>query len=169
MLENTPPRHGYAATLPPHADALVLVHENPGITPEGVAARLGIGVHEGHSRINTLVRVGYVQNMNMDGGDFFRPSRAGRAAADEVIRADDEFWILAPRVAHIGPEELVELRAQRDRLVSGNPCPVPSCSGKRFVSPRIDLEWVCLTCGLLELCGAEALTAQFEMLRRTPR
>lgn len=168
MPENTPPRDGYAATLPPHPDVLVLVHKNPGITPDGVAAQLGIGVHEAHSRITALVRVGYVRHLNIDGGDLFRPTHAGRAVAEEVIQADADFWILAPRVADIGSEELAELRAQRDRLVSGKPCPVPSCSGTTFVSPRIDLEWACLTCGLLEPCGTEALTARFEMLRRPP-
>ena len=169
MLENTSPRDSYAATLPPHPDVLVLVHESRGITPEGVAGRLGIGVHEAHSRINTLVHVGYVRNMNVDGGDLFRTIRTGRVVAEEVIRTDNEFWELCPPYPSIGPDELAELRAERDRLVSGKPCPVPSCSGKRFMAPPIDLEWVCLTCGILQLCETETLAARFEMLRRTPR
>lgn len=163
MLDNTPSRHA------PHPDVLVLIHENPGITPAAVADRLGIGVHEARTRIEALVRVEYVRHLNADGGDLFRTIRTGRVVAEEVIRTDNQFWELCPPYPTIGPAELAELRAERDHLVSGEACPVPSCSGRRFTAPRIDLEWVCLTCGILECCGTETLTTRSEMLRRTTR
>ena len=157
MPENTPRRHGDATTLPPHPDVLVLVYQNRGVTPEQIAARLGVAAHEARSRIDALLRVGYVRNVDIPGSDHFETSRTGGVVAEEVIRADNEFWVLRPPYAFIGPRELAELRADPDHLVSKEPCPVPSCSGRRLMAPRIDLEWVCPTCGILEPSGEVVL------------
>ena len=151
-------RPGGPAT-PPHPDVLLLVYEKPMTTVEDVAARLGIGVHEAQSKIATLVRIGYVRNMDIDGGDFFRTRRAGSRVAEEVVKRDNEFWIQAPDVAYMGPEELAELRSRRS-AVTGSPCPVPSCSGRKIPAPRVDLEWGCPVCGLVRVCDTATLMSR---------
>ncbi len=148
-----------SAARTPHPDVLRLIYAAEKMTPADVAARLGTDIREATARIAILVRLGYVRDTRVDGGGCFTTTQTGSRAAEAVVRRDDEFWIQAPRVAHMGPDELRELRS-RPKSTGGRPCPVPSCSGTRVHAPQVDLEWGCPTCGLIQPCDTVTLMAR---------
>ena len=148
-----------SATRTPHPDVLRLIYEAETTTPAHVAARLGTDIREATARIAILVRLGYVRDVGVAGGDCFRTTQTGSRVADAVVKRDDEFWIQPPPVAYMGPDELRELRS-KPKSIGGRPCPVPSCSGKRVYAPQIDVDWGCPTCGLIQPSDTATLMAR---------
>ena len=149
-----------AAGRTPHPDVLRLIYEAELSTPADVAARIGTDIREATARIAVLVRLGYVRNMSVDGGDGFKTTRTGSREAEAVVRWDDEFWLQPPPgLAYMGPDELRELRS-RPKSTGGRPCLVPSCSGRRIHAPQIDWDWGCPTCGLIQPCDTATLMAR---------
>ncbi|MDE2981698.1 MAG: hypothetical protein OXU74_10935 [Gemmatimonadota bacterium] len=147
-----------SSTRTPYPDVLRLIYAAEKTTPAAVAARLGTDIREATARIAILVRLGYVRDTGVGCGDCFTTTQTGSRAAEALVRRDDEFWIQAPRVAHMGPDELRELRSRPKS--TGMPCPVPSCSGTRVYAPQVDLEWGCPTCGLIQPCDTVTLMAR---------